>query len=127
MDIPAKDIGWVKLGDKARVKLDAFPFQQCGTLDGEVIYISQDAFNKGVQSAEQMENTDDGGKQSKASMGTTYQARLKLSGELEGRGKGATLLAGMRLKAEIKVGKRTIINYILNPFVKALSEGMREP
>ena len=60
-------------------------------------------------------------------MGTTYQARLKLSGELEGRGKGATLLAGMRLKAEIKVGKRTIINYILNPFVKALSEGMREP
>ena len=127
VDIPAKDIGWVKLGDKARVKLDAFPFQQCGTLDGEVIYISQDAFNKGIQSAEQMENTDDGGKQSKTAMGTTYQARLKLSGELEGRGKDATLLAGMRLKAEIKVGKRTIINYILNPFVKALSEGMREP
>lgn len=127
VDIPAKDIGWVKFGDKARIKLDAFPFQQCGTLDGEVIYISQDAFNKGVQAAEQMENTEDGGKQSKASMGTTYQARLKLSGTLKGRGKDATLLAGMRLKAEIKVGKRTVINYILNPFVKALSEGMREP
>ncbi len=127
VDIPAKDIGWVKIGDKARIKFDAFPFQQCGTLDGEVIYISQDAFNKGVQSAEQTENTEDGGRQSKASMGTTYQARLKLSGSLEGRAKNATLLAGMRLKSEIKVGKRTVINYILNPFVKALNEGMREP
>lgn len=127
VDIPAKDIGWVKLGDKARIKLDAFPFQQCGTLDGEVIYISQDAFHKGVQSNEQMEETDAGGKPSKASMGATYQARLKISGALKGRGKDAPLLAGMRLKAEIKVGKRTVINYILNPFVKALSEGIREP
>ena len=33
----------------------------------------------------------------------------------------------MRIKAEIKVGKRTVINYILNPFVKALDEGVREP
>ena len=60
-------------------------------------------------------------------MGATYQARLKISGELKGRGKDAPLLAGMRLKAEIKVGKRTVINYILNPFVKAISEGIREP
>ena len=60
-------------------------------------------------------------------MGATYQARLKISGSLKGRAKDATLLAGMRIKAEIKVGKRTVINYILNPFVKALDEGVREP
>lgn len=127
IDIPAKDIGWVKLGDEVRIKLDAFPFQQCGTLDGKVSYISQDAFEKGVKSAEQMEATDAGGRPSREAMGATYQARLKISGSLKGRAKDATLLAGMRIKAEIKVGKRTVINYILNPFVKALDEGVREP
>ena len=127
IDIPAKDIGWVKLGDEVRIKLDAFPFQQCGTLDGKVSYISQDAFEKGVKSAEQMEATDAGGRTSREAMGATYQARLKISGSLKGRAKDATLLAGMRIKAEIKVGKRTVINYILNPFVKALDEGVREP
>ena len=127
VQIPAKDISWVTTGADARIKFDAFPFQQCGTLDGKVYYISQDAFNKGVQSAEQMENTDAGGKPSKEAMGATFQANLKISGHLKGRGKNAPLLPGMRLKAEIKVGERTVINYILNPFIKAIDEGLKEP
>ena len=127
VDIPAKDIGWVKLQDKARLKFDAFPFQQCGTLDGTIVYISQDAFTKGVTSQEQTEGTDDGGEPSPAAKGTTYLARLKLSGSLKGRAAKVKLLPGMRLKAEIKVGKRTVINYLLNPFVKALEESVREP
>ncbi len=127
VDIPAKDIGWVKLNDTARLKFDAFPFQQCGTLDGTITYISQDAFTKGVTSQEQTERADDGGEPSPAAKGTTYQARLKLSGSLTGRAAKARLLPGMRLKAEIKVGRRTVINYLLNPFVKALEESVREP
>ncbi len=127
VDIPAKDIGWVKLEDKARLKFDAFPFQQCGTLDGTITYISQDAFTKGVTSQEQTENTDDGGEPSQTAKGTTYLVRLKLSGALKGRAANVKLLPGMRLKAEIKVGRRTVINYLLNPFVKALEESVREP
>ena len=127
VDIPAKDIGWVKLNDTARLKFDAFPFQQCGTLDGTITYISQDAFTKGVTSQEQTERADDGGEPSPVAKGTTYQARLKLSGSLTGRAAKARLLPGMRLKAEIKVGRRTVINYLLNPFVKALEESVREP
>lgn len=127
VDIPAKDIGWVKLNDTARLKFDAFPFQQCGTLDGTITYISQDAFTKGVTSQEQTERADDGGEPSPTAKGTTYQARLKLSGSLTGRAAKARLLPGMRLKAEIKVGRRTVINYLLNPFVKALEESVREP
>lgn len=127
VQIPAKDISWITVGADARIKFDAFPFQQCGTLDGKVYYISQDAFNRGVQSAEQMESTDAGGRPSKEAMGATFQANLKISGHLKGRGKNAPLLPGMRLKAEIKVGERTVINYILNPFIKALDEGLKEP
>ena len=96
-------------------------------LDGTLLPMDQDAFTKGVTSQEQTERADDGGEPSPAAKGTTYQARLKLSGSLTGRAAKARLLPGMRLKAEIKVGRRTVINYLLNPFVKALEESVREP
>ena len=70
---------------------------------------------------------DDGGVQSAASRGVTYQAQLRISGKLTGRGANAELLPGMRLRAEIRVGKRRIISYIFNPFLKAIDEAVREP
>ncbi len=126
IDIPARDISWIRLGDKCRLKLDAFPFQQCGTLEGEIIYISQDAFKRDNSMQERVRN-DDGGIQSEASRGVSYQARLKITGKLTGRAEGAELLPGMRLRAEIKVGKRRVISYIFNPFLKAMDEAIREP
>lgn len=33
----------------------------------------------------------------------------------------------MRLRAEIKVGERTVISYLMNPFIKTLDESIREP
>lgn len=126
IDIPARDISWIRLGDKCRLKLDAFPFQQCGTLEGEIIYVSQDAFQRNPNMQEPVRN-DDGGIQSAASRGVSYQARLKISGKLTGQAEGAELLPGMRLRAEIKVGRRRVINYIFNPFLKAIDEAIREP
>lgn len=126
IDIPARDISWIRVGDKCRLKLDAFPFQQCGTLEGEIIYVSQDAFQRNPNMQEPVRN-DDGGIQSEASRGVSYQARLKISGKLTGQAEGAELLPGMRLRAEIKVGRRRVINYIFNPFLKAIDEAIREP
>jgi len=126
VDIPARDISWIRVGDKCRLKLDAFPFQQCGTLEGEIIYVSQDAFKRDGSMQERVRN-DDGGIQSEASRGVTYQARLKISGKLTGQAENAELLPGMRLRAEIKVGSRRVINYIFNPFLKAIDEAIREP
>lgn len=127
IDIPARDISWIRLGDKCRLKLDAFPFQQCGTLDGEVVYISQDAFKRDNSGMQERVRNDDGGIQSEASRGVSYQARLKITGQLKGRAANAELIPGMRLRAEIKVGKRRVISYIFNPFVKAFDEAIREP
>ena len=126
IDIPARDISWIRVGDKCRLKLDAFPFQQCGTLEGEIVYVSQDAFQRNPNMQEPVRN-DDGGIQSEASRGVSYQARLKISGKLTGQAEGAELLPGMRLRAEIKVGRRRVINYIFNPFLKAIDEAIREP
>jgi len=52
---------------------------------------------------------------------------MTIYGKFTGRAKNAELLPGMRLRAEIRVGNRTVMNYILNPFVKAMDEAIREP
>ena len=129
VNIPAKDISWVRVGQTARVKFDTYPFQQCGTRDGKITYISEDAFtgNERMMADDSMVG-DAGGRLSKMARGATYQARILLEpGDFIGWAKGAKIRPGMTVNAEIKVGDRTVINYILNPFKKALDESAREP
>ena len=129
VNIPAKDISWVHVGQTCRIKFDTYPFQQCGTREGKIVYISQDAFTgqEGMMSEEAM-TSDAGGRLSKMARGVMYQARVELEpGEFRGWAKGARILPGMTVNAEIKVGDRTVINYVINPFVKALDESIREP
>ena len=129
VNIPAKDISWVRVGQSCRVKFDTYPFQQCGTRDGKITYISEDAFtgNERMMTEENMSG-DAGGRLSKIARGSTYQARIELEpGDFRGWAKGAKILPGMTVNAEIKVGDRTVINYVINPFVKALDESIREP
>ena len=40
---------------------------------------------------------------------------------------GAHLLPGMTLTAEIVVGKRSVMSYLLWPLTKAVDESIREP
>ena len=129
MLVPAKDISWVHVDQTCRVKFDTYPFQQCGTRDGKITYISEDAFtgNERMMTEENMSG-DAGGRLSKIARGSTYQARIELEpGDFRGWAKGAKILPGMTVNAEIKVGDRTVINYVINPFVKALDESIREP
>ena len=114
VQIDAMDVGYVKLGDTSRLKLDAFPFQRHGTLEGEVYTISEDAFRK---------ETDPG-----QSMDAFYKSRIKLTHiQLRKMPKQARLLPGMTITAEIVVGKRSVMSYLLWPLKRAIEESMQEP
>ena len=115
-EIPAQDIGKVKVGDSVRVKLNAYPFQKYGTLDGIIRKLSPDAFTK--QGAAPID--PEAGK-------SYYRAWISLSGSLRNVPDTFRLTPGMEVQAEIKVGKRRIIEYILYPLIKALDESAREP
>jgi HlyD family secretion protein len=107
----------VKVGDPAKLKLDAFPFQQHGTLSAEVRTISEDAFRRDANSPAMEPGMD-----------AYYVSRIKLGqGKLKKLAEKARLLPGMTLSAEIVVGKRSIISYLLWPLTKALDESMGEP
>lgn len=114
--IDSIDIGYIKVGDAARVKIDAFSSQKHGTLDATVRTISEDAFRREKQAL-----LDPG-------MDAYYMARLSLGkSHLKNMAPGARLLPGMTLTAEIVVGKRTVMSYLLWPLMKALDESIREP
>jgi membrane fusion protein, hemolysin D len=112
VNILPKDIGKVKVNDFARIKLNAFPFQKHDTLDGKLSLISENTFQEqGVMG------------QKKA----VYHGRLIISGKLDNLPDNFRLIPGMEIKAEIKVGKRRIIEYLIHPLIKALDESIREP
>ena len=112
--IDSLDIGYVKTGLPSHIKIDAFPFQQHGALDGTVRTISEDAFKK--------ESTQSGGNEA------FYVSRVNFGkSKLKNLAPHNRLLPGMTLSAEIVVGKRTVISYLIWPLTKAVSESLREP
>ncbi|MDH4478966.1 MAG: HlyD family type I secretion periplasmic adaptor subunit [Rhodoferax sp.] len=112
--IDALDIGYIKSGDVVHVKLDAFPFQKHGSLDGHVRTISEDAFRR--------ENGAPG------ALDAYYLSRVAYGdSKLKRMPEKARLLPGMTLSAEIVVGKRSVMSYLLWPLTKAMDESIREP
>ncbi len=120
--VRSRDIARIRVGDRVRIKLDAFPFQRHGTLPGEVRVISSDSFQeRGAAPVKTDNRADQGG-------AAFYRARIRLvSHKLRKVPEGFQLLPGMKVRAEIKVGKRKVISYFLYPIIRALDESLREP
>ncbi|HDL8285362.1 TPA: HlyD family type I secretion periplasmic adaptor subunit [Yersinia enterocolitica] len=103
-----KDIGFVLPGQAVEVKIDSFPYTRFGTLSGEVKHISRDAMEDQQQ-------------------GLVFPARIRLNSDtLIVEGKPVRLSAGMAVSAEIKTGRRRVIDYLLSPLQQYQSEAMRE-
>ncbi|WP_353661660.1 HlyD family type I secretion periplasmic adaptor subunit [Hydrogenimonas sp. SS33] len=101
-----KDIGFVKEGMRAELKVDTFDFQKYGVIDAVVTHISNDAI-------------DD------KKLGPVYEVYLKpQKNYLMVKGQKAYLTSGMSVTAELKVGQRRVINFFLYPLIKYLDEGM---
>lgn len=113
--IEAADVGFVKAGDKVRIKLDAYPFQKHGSLQGHVQVVSLDAFTREAN-------------QERAAGTSYYLARIRLdSATLDNVGNNFRLLPGLSATGEIKVGERSIISYFLYPIIGTLDQSLREP
>ncbi len=121
-NIHSRDIARIRIGDQVRVKLDAFPFQKHDTLPGELRVISEDAFLGDRTGSDQGQSDNQNISES------FYRARVNLlSTTLRNVPDGFRLMPGMKVRAEVKVGKRTIISYFLYPIIRVLDESLREP
>ena len=103
-----KDVGRLKKGMDAQIKIDTFPFTKYGTVNGRLRVISADAIVEEKK-------------------GPLYIARVSLlSNVMSVNGRVNKLSTGMTTVVELNVGKRRVIEYFLDPFKKNMSESLRE-
>ncbi|MDD4950695.1 HlyD family type I secretion periplasmic adaptor subunit [Sulfuricurvum sp.] len=123
--IKNEDVGFVHAGQKVKLKLTAYPFQKYGMIDGEVIYVGADAMQQQTQPTQQ--NTSEKDNSSTQSNILNYKALVRLHTQtLTVEDKQLALTPGMQVMAEIHLGKRTVMEYLLSPVQKAWQESGRE-
>ena len=119
-----KDIGFVKAGQRVAVKLEAFNFTDYGLVDGVVETLSRDAIDMGSKNPE-----SGAAKPAGESGGLVYAARIRLLCDMRNPKRSPLcdrVQPGMAVQAEIKTGTRRIIQYLLSPLAKSVSEAGRE-
>ncbi len=121
-----EDIGFVRPGQPVKLKFAAFPFQKYGLVDGTVEHVSADAADNS--------NPGNGAANDRSpakGQPLVYKALVVLKamhlelGESPDTRRFA-LSAGMQTHAEIRLGTRTVMEYLLSPVRKAWHEAGRE-
>jgi adhesin transport system membrane fusion protein len=105
--IRPKDVGFVRVGSPATVKLTAYDFYTYGGLSGTVEYLSPDALGEDPKNAS---NTD-----------TTYYRALIRSevSTLKAKGKSLSVMPGMTATVEIRTGERSVLQFLLKPVLRS--------
>lgn len=103
-----KDIGFVRAGQAAQVKLETLPFTRYGTVGATVQSISADAVPDEKR-------------------GAIFPARLLLgASHVNVDGTQVRVAPGMNVTAEIRTGRRRVIDFLLGPVQRAAQESLRE-
>jgi hemolysin D len=131
--VPNLDIGFVKLGQKAVIKVDAFPFTRFGVLNGKVVKIASAAIAEqdakralanatAVANAAQAQPTAPGQPESFVFPVAVAldETAMNIDGAI------IPLTPGMTVTVEIKTDSRRVIDYLLSPLAKIASEAARE-
>lgn len=101
-----KDVGFVATGMTASIKIDTFSFQKYGVINGEVLQVSKDSIED-------------------KTLGLVYETYIRpAKTHLIVEGVETPITIGMSITAEIKVGKRRIIEFFIYPLIKYMDEGM---
>lgn len=101
-----QDIGFIAKAMEAEVKIDTYDFQKYGLIHGNVKHIADDAIED-------------------EKLGPVYEISITPTNTtLKGEGKTLPIHAGMSVTAELKVGKRRVIEFFIYPMIKYLDEGL---
>lgn len=99
------DIGSINVGDRVAIKVNAYPYSDYGIVDGELTYISDAAISNNNN--------------------FVYLVKAKILSENISERK-MKLITGMVASVEIKTGKRTVMDYFLEPLRKNVDSAMKE-
>ena len=97
------DIADIEVGTETEIKLEAYPYNKYGTVKGNVTYISPSAFVN-------------------EKMGSVYLVKINIT-EIPD---GIDIISGLSGNIEIKIGKRSVMDYFLDPIKKGFGESLKE-
>ena len=113
--IAPRDIGFIRPGDPVKIKLDAFDFVEHGMVTGTIGWISEGALMIDERTGQPTQEP-------------YYKARITLTDTaLRNVPDGFRLIPGMTLKADVHIGTRSMLTYMISGAVRRFSEAMREP
>lgn len=116
VELENKDVGFVREGQRAAIKLETFPFTRYGTIEAAVSTLSADAVIDDKRPKDQSGQTP-----------AFFPARLTLArGDINIDGRLIHLTPGMNVTAEIKTGRRRVIDYLVSPLKQHLNESATE-
>ena len=106
--LPTHDIGYVRPGQAVKVRLASAEATRFGALAGTVVHVSPDT----IQSAEGA---------------PYYKVRIETErGFFEHRSLRYNLFPGMQVQCSIRTGSRTVLQYLLDPYVSSLEDALGE-
>jgi HlyD family secretion protein len=121
-NISGRDNGFVHVHDPVAVKFDTFPFSSYGYADGTVRIVSPDSFSAQTEARNPTSSVP------VTTSEPFYRSRISIDRiavhDVPG---GFRMTPGMPVTADIKVGKRTVLGYLLGMMLPIVQEGMREP
>ena len=129
--LPNKDVGFVKVGQKAVVKIESFTFTRYGTVDAVVTRVARDAIPE--PDASQLEGDPSRSRRANMPAGAdrvqnlVFPVTLKLlKTSVAVDDTSVPLGAGMAVTSEIRTGSRRILEYVFSPLVQIGSEALKE-
>ncbi|MBV8894190.1 MAG: HlyD family efflux transporter periplasmic adaptor subunit [Acidobacteria bacterium] len=126
--VDTRDVARLHVGDPVTVKFEALPWQQFGLAHGILRNLGPDtlADENPREAAEDM--TNPALRSSARESATHYRARVELTDtKLRNLPTNFSLRPGMRVVADMKVGRRSVLEYVLNPVTRIISDSLREP
>ncbi len=125
-NIAGSDDGNVSVGDPVDIKFDTFQYSRYGLAHGVVRVVSPDSFD----AQDEQRNPTGAAPVANASQLPTlwYRSRITLDRiDLHDTPPNFHLTPGMPVTADIRVGKQTVVRYMLGKMIPLAKEGMREP
>jgi hemolysin D len=105
-----KDIGFVRVGQRAAVKFETYQFTRHGFIEGTMQWVGNDAMND-------------------PQLGLVFPVRILLSDTMvpnKVNGQRGAVAPGMSVTADIAIGSRRVLEYFLAPILRYKEESLRE-
>ena len=106
------DIAQVRPGLPATIRFDPFDYTIYGGVEGKVVYVSADTLKEDTPRGEEI----------------FYRVHVTTNSQpvVTTTGKELDILPGMTAQIDIRTGHRTVMNYLLKPIRKTVSEALGE-